>query len=415
MTTSRPVVDFDHHSAEFAADRERYYHLLHKTGPVWSEHYGGFWVVGRYSDVACVARDSVTFSVRHDDEPTDVAFTGIQIPASDFHLTPLETDPPRFLAYRHLLNPFFSPAAVERYGTRMHELADWCIDQVIARGAVDFVEHLATPMPAIDAMELVGLPTGEWARFADPAHAMVATSPGTPEHDAWVAEARWIFELISTAIGDRRGHPGDDFISALVHGEVDGEPIPERELTELISLVLFGGVETTTGLIAFALDYLDEARGDRARILHDRSLIPGALEEFLRFFAPNQTEARTATRDVEVGEQLIRADERVLMCWGAANRDPAVFDRPDDIVIDRPVNRHSSFGLGPHRCIGSHFARVQSSIALEHVLDRLPDYELERDRVVPYACIGTQNGYVMMPATFTPGPSVGACRELAGR
>jgi cytochrome P450 len=406
--TNRPVIDFDHHSPEFAARRDDYYQTLLTTGPAWSEHYGGFWVIGRFDDVGAVARDPEAFSVRHDLDAQGTAFTGIQIPPSPFHLTPLETDPPRYAAYRRLLAPFFSPSAIKGLAARMGEITDWCLDQVITTGQIDFVKQLANPMPAMDALELVGLPLDGWERFAIPAHEMVATPPDSPEHARWAEESAWIFTVAEQAIADRRAGPRDDLISQLITGSIEGEPIAHAELVEIISIILFGGLETTTGLIAFAIDHLDQVRADRQRLLDDRTLVPRAMEEFLRWFAPNQTEARTATRDVEIGGQLIREQERVLVCWAAANRDPAVFERPDEILIDRAVNGHSSFGLGPHRCLGSHFARLQSGIVLNRLLDRLPDYALDRDSVEPYPCIGTMNGYRAMPGQFTPGSRSGA-------
>jgi cytochrome P450 len=407
MTTTRTLIDFDHHSPEFAADPEHYYRLLHESGPAWSEHYGGFWVLGRRDDVAVVARDPITFSTRHDVDQ-ETSFGGIQVPATPFHLTPLETDPPKYVEYRRVMSPFFTPVAVKRYSGRMVEIADWCLDQVIDSGKIDFVRELANPMPAIDALELVGLPVDDWERFAHPAHEMLATPPGTPERDHWDQEAGWIYTVVAEAIADRMASPRDDLISKLITATVDGQPIPMDELVEMISLVLFGGVETTTGLLGFAVDYLDRVPEDRQRLLDSRELVPMALEEMLRYFCPNQTEGRTATVDVEVGGQFIRKGERVLVCWAAANRDPAVFDRPDEVVIDRAVNGHVAFGVGPHRCIGSHFARMQSAVMLNRVLDRIPDYTLDRAGVEPYACIGTNRGYRSMPGTFTPGAKVAA-------
>ena len=326
MTTTRTLIDFDHHSPEYAADPEHYYRLLHEVGPAWSEHYGGFWVLGRRDDVAVVARDPITFSTRHDvDQGT--SFGGIQVPATPFHLTPLETDPPKYVEYRRVMSPFFTPAAVGRYSGRMVEIADWCLDQVIESGTIDFVRDLANPMPAIDALELVGLPVDDWERFAHPAHEMLATPPGTPERDHWDQEAGWIYTVVAEAITDRMASPRDDLVSKLITATVDGQPIPMDELVEMISLVLFGGVETTTGLLGFAVDYLDRVPEDRQRLLDSRELVPMALEEMLRYFCPNQTEGRTATVDVEVGGQFIRKGDRVLVCWAAANRDPAVFDQ----------------------------------------------------------------------------------------
>ena len=142
------------------------------------------------------------------------------------------------------------------------------------------------------------------------------------------------------------------------------------------------------------------------------SLIFSAGEEFLRYYCPVQMLARTATRDVELGGQLIRAGERVGLWWAAANHDPAVFEHPEQIILDRFPNRHAAFGLGIHRCLGSNFARAQYAIVLGEVLQRMPDFRLIREQAEHYESIGTVNGYVKMPATFSPGKRLKAPVEI---
>lgn len=140
----------------------------------------------------------------------------------------------------------------------------------------------------------------------------------------------------------------------------------------------------------------------------DPALIPAAVEEFLRVLAPVQFMSRTATRDVELGGQHIAAGERVMLAFAAANRDPAAFDDPTEVRLDRTPNRHVAFGSGIHRCVGAHLAKVQAVVMLEEVLRRIPDYVVDEERLRPYPSIRAINGYINLPATFTPSPAVGA-------
>jgi cytochrome P450 len=193
---------------------------------------------------------------------------------------------------------------------------------------------------------------------------------------------------------------------------VDGEPIEEARVVEMIFLILAGGVDTTTALIAQGIKYLDEHPEDRRRLIDDPSLIANACEEFLRYYTPTQNLARTVTADVEIGGRAMCPGERVLMSWASINHDPAMFDRPNEVIIDRFPNRHAAFGLGAHRCLGSNFTRVEFRIMLEEVLKRMPDYALDPTGTEPYENIGIVNGFRHMAATFTPGTRLGSKLHL---
>jgi cytochrome P450 len=406
--TERPTVEFDHHSPGYATDPWSVYSSMRERCPVaWSNHYEGFWVLSRYDDIAEVARDDVTFSSRHDIPPDGPSYTGINIPPTPNRATPIEMDPPQFAAFRRLLNPPFAPAAIEKLRPRMHAYVDWCLDQVIESGSVDFVVDLANPVPAMATLAFLGLDPADWYAFSWPFHDIVACRPGS---DGWNRAAQGTVEALSAvgaAVAERRQDPRDDLLTHLTEVEVDGELLSDEIILEISTLILGGGVDTTTALVGHALNHLDHDRQARARIIADRDLIPLYTEELLRFYTPVQALARTATRDVSVGQQELAEGERVLLCWAAANRDPAMFDQPDDLVIDRFPNRHAAFGLGAHRCLGSNFARVEFAAMLNGVLDRMPDYELV-EGAERYESVGTVNGWHRLPARFTPGSRVGA-------
>lgn len=405
----RPVIDFDHHSKEYAADPFRIYRELHAKCPVaWTDRHDGFWVVSRYEDVARVARDDFTFSSRHDLPNDGKSYTGITIPSPPVRSTPIEMDPPEFYEYRRLLNRRFAPEVIETLRPKMLEFASWCLDRRIESGEIDLVLDLANPVPAMMTLEFLGIPVEHWEEYAEPMHQMIYTPPESPERDAAMAKYMRMVATLAEVIQERKRDPREDLITYLVQAKIDGHPIPDSEVLEICHLVIAGGVDTTTALVADAFDYLDRNREARRRLIEDPALILSASEEFLRYFSPVQLLARTATKDVEIGGQQIHAGERVAVCWAAANHDEGTFERPEEIVLDRFPNRHAAFGLGAHRCLGSTFARVEIEIMLGEVLRRMPDYELVRDGLEKYESIGIVNGYVKMPARFTAARRMGA-------
>jgi cytochrome P450 len=199
----------------------------------------------------------------------------------------------------------------------------------------------------------------------------------------------------------RRRQPADDWTSFMLAARIEGEPIPDALIIESMNLMLAGGIDTTTALTSQALRHLSRNRPDRTRLMADPSLLGAFCEEMLRYFSPVQMFARTVTTPTTLkGEQLQEGD-RVVICWAAANRDPAIFDQPELVQIDRVLNRHQAFGVGIHRCIGSHFARMLFSVMIEEVLERLPDFEIDESRTHDYESKAVW-GISTMPATFTP-------------
>ncbi len=404
----RPVCEFDHHSPEYAERWVDIYDDLRRRCPVaWSPNYGGCWVVSSYDEVARIARDDATFSSEHDVEGTSHGYGGIVIPSSHTWAMPIELDPPEFLAYRHLLNPPFAPAALERWEPLLQEVTSACIDAVIESGEADLVLDVANPIPAIFTLSFIGLPVEQWREYAEPMHEMVYSPPGS-EGQAHAGEAIGrMFVQLYEEVAERRVRPRDDLITYLVEAEIEGEPLADQRIVEILFLVVAGGVDTTTALLSHAFLDLHRVPEQRARLVADPSLLALACEEFLRYYSPTQTNARTVTHDVDIAGQHLAAGDRVLLSWAAANRDGAVFDDPHEFVINRSPNRHTAFGLGIHRCLGSNFARAEFRIILGEVLRRMPDYRIDVDRSERYESIGNVYGYVRMPATFTPGPRVG--------
>lgn len=394
----RPTVAFDHHTREFAADPWSVYADLRASCPVsWSESYGGFWVLADYDDVRHVALDDDTFS-------SEQSITVPAKPPTARLSIPIEMDPPRFLEYRRILNPRFSPAAIATVEPTIRALVDQLIDGFVERGSCDLVLDLTSPLPAMTTLHLLGLPVEDWEDYAVPLHDKTFMRNHTPEQ---VARYEGVHERVREAIADRRRtrHDGEtDLIAYLVDQEVGGAPIADDEVLDMVMLLLHGGFDTTGSAIANAMLFLDGHPEHRARLIEDPSLIPQAVEEFLRYEAPQQGLARVATRDVELGGQTVCAGERLFLLWASANRDPQAFPDPDEVVLDRFPNRHMTFGVGAHRCLGSNVARRQIQFALEALLARVPDFQVDRDGIVQADTVGVVFGHYSIPMSFTPGP-----------
>ena len=402
---ARPVVDFDHQSEQHAADAPAAFRSLRQNSPVaWSEHHGGFWVITRYRDVFACLRDPATFTSGRFINADGQLDGGIAIPPLPFRMVPDETDLPEWEAPRMLLSRALGPKMVVRFRDRARAVAVSLIDRHIASGSMDLVLHLANPLPAILTMELVGLPLDRWEAFADPFHAFPASRPGSVERQRAAEGIEWICGEISALAAERRKSPRQDLASAIVHGQLaDGAPFTHEEAVEILVQVVAGGVDTTTSLTANAFWHLHAFRRDRERLIAEPGLLSLATEEFLRFYSPVQNEGRTVSRSVDVGGQEIPAGARVLLSLASANRDPEAFEDPESFIIDRAENLHAGFGLGIHRCVGSHFARLQFEIMVEAALARIPNYEVNEADMERYSSIGAVNGWGKMPVTFTPG------------
>lgn len=361
-------IEFDHHAPDYARRNAEVFRELHGKCPVaHSSTYGGFWVLSRYEDVFEVARDDDTFSSARQ----------VIIPANDVdRLIPLEADPPDLFRFRGVLLPFFSPKAIERLEPFMAETIDRCLDELLAAGGGDFVEQLANPVPSMTTMKMLGLPPEDWRTFADPLHRSSYSRPGTAENLAAIEDIAGFTSRIEAEIDARRAESRDDMISKLLDSEYEGVRTTRREVIDLVRMVIFGGMDTVMASISNMLLHLGRDLERRRQLIDDPGLIPTAIEEFLRYDTPVQGFARTVTRDCTVAGQQLAKDETVFMLWAAANRDPAMFDWPDELVLDRKPNRHMAFGIGAHRCLGSTMARSELRLTLERVLERLPAYRL---------------------------------------
>lgn len=414
MTESKhcPVVHFDHNSAEHSADPVGSYKQLRETTPVaWSESYRGYWVLSDYQSVFDAARDDATFTSQR--TPSGGEGLAVVIPKTPMHRhIPIELDPPEFRKYRKIMNPITAPAATDAMLEMVQKYVTWFVDEIIESGTGDVATTIG--VPALVTVDWLGLPVSDWHKFAFVHHQILTGIPGSDDYNRAVNEVMpEISQTMREVIAARRQEPQDDAISFLVQQEVDGEPIDLEDVFSMVELLLAGGTGTTSSLVSQTVVWLYQHQDVRQDLIDNPDKLDRAIEEFLRFFSPTQGLARTVTKDVDFHGCQMFAEDRVLLAWASANRDESAFPNADDVDIERWPNRHVAFGVGVHRCAGSHLGRAMAKEMLSQILTRMPDYVVDMDNVVPYPHQGTNTGYKSIPITFTPGPRLGPELDVA--
>ena len=406
------AVDFDHHSDEFNLNELDINADLRRKCPVaWNNNYGGFWFLSSYDAVSQAARDGDTFAHKYEsNSPDGIDYQGemgVPRPEGQPALGIGEVDGPYHQALRHALAPFFSPGAVQKMRPFMEEQSHWFLDQRIGEGQMDLVLDYASPVPAILTMKLMGLPYDNWHLYANLFHSVMALPQDSPEYANAIAAVPAMMQGVLEFAASRRAEARDDLTSFLIQFEFDGQRLTNEQLLNILWNLIAGGVDTTTSQTALTLLHLGTHPQLRQQLIDHPELYRTATDEFLRYFSVNQTLSRTVTRDVELNGQHLRRNDQVIISWLSANHDEQEFERADEVVLDRAPNRHLAFGLGPHRCIGSHLARLMSEVMVKAVLDRIPDYRVDLDGVHQYLGNPSMTGLGKLPVTFTPGAKHG--------
>ena len=399
MTAPEPVVswetDFDVLSPEYVSDPFAIWDRLRTTCPVaHTDRRKSSWLPTTYADVVDLAHDVDHFSSR---EISVIPFNGVpgRRPVLAYGLPPISADPPLHTWTRRLLLPWFSHRKVHEYEPMTRSLCGELIDGFLDAGSADAAVDYAQQIPVRVIASILGVPgslsdsfTG-WVRdvleFAD-----------DPERRRRGSEA--LVDFFVQEVARRAEEPGDDLLSDLLHREVDGRPVEESVVLGVAALVLIAGVDTTWSAIGSSLWHLAGHPGDRNRLATEPAAMPLAVEELLRAYSP-VTMARVVTQDVEFAGCAMRAGDKVLMNFPAANRDPAAFEHADRVVLDRQLNRHVAFGSGIHRCAGSNLARMELRMALEEWLRRIPEFRLADGAEVSWAG-GQVRGPRRLPVVF---------------
>jgi cytochrome P450 len=335
------------------------------------------WMVFDYESVQRVLSDYESFSSEfhffseYRDSPSGGFRPRANDPSQGVSSSLLFTNPPRHRQLRSLVSQAFTPRAVEALAPRIEELVDELLGRALTNGGMDFVRDFAYPLPAIVIAEMLGVPAKDRDDFKGWSDAVVTGD---------MSGSRKLAEYFARLVEWRRVEPGPDLISGLLVAQVEGEHLDMRELLGFCVLLLVAGNVTTTHLLTNAILCFDQNPEEVERLRADRDLLPGAIEEVLRYRSPTQSVIRVSARDMVLGDWHIPPRQSVTAYIGSANRDEARFEGADRFDITRSPNRHLAFGYGIHSCLGAPLARLEAKIALGAVLERLPHF-----RVAPEA------------------------------
>ena len=390
------ATDFSHMEPEWYDDPYPVQDELRERCPIaHTERFGGAWLPTRYEDVAAIAYDTDNFSSRaivmgNFRPPLDIAPAG--------GVPPISSDPPFHHDARKLLLPAFTKKAVAKQEAATRAYCHSLIDAFTGRAEVDAAAEYAQHIPTRVIGDMLGFPQSDEPLYREFVEGALEGLNAPPE--VRVERTGHLFDYLVTQIRDHLEHPRDDLTSYLLQAEMGGEKLDAFHVAGTMSLLLIAGIDTTWSAIGASLWHLARTPEDRRRLVAEPALLPTAMEEFLRTYAP-VTMARLVKHDITWRGADMKAEDWILLSFPAANRDPAHVDRADEVVIDREVNRHAAFGLGIHRCVGSHLARMELRVALETWLERIPEFSLADPEAVTWAA-GQVRGPRTLPLIVQP-------------
>jgi cytochrome P450 len=371
------ATDFDHTDLQWAADPFPIWDELRSSCPVaHSDRYGGVWLPTRHDDVAAIAYDTDHFSSSGIIVTDDPQFMGPPVGTAP----PITSDPPFHAEARRLILKALGPKAVEELEPITRAWCDELLDRVAGRPVVDAAIDYAENIPGRIVCHILGFPLEDAEMLKDYIQLELVDIPFFERPMPRVM----MFEYLRDQIMEHVANPRDDLTSHLLASTHSGEPLELTHVGGTMALLVIAGIDTTWSSIGAAIWHLAQHPDDRDRLIAEPDLMPFAIEELLRAYAP-VTMARKVIDDVEIGGCPMKSGDWVLLPFPAANRDPGHFDQADEVVIDRAENRHATFGLGIHRCAGSNLARMEMRVALEAWLDRYPDFSLDDPDAVRWA------------------------------
>ncbi|MBO0837864.1 MAG: cytochrome P450, partial [Actinobacteria bacterium] len=359
------ATDFSHLEPEWAADMYRIQDDLRQRCPIaHTDRFGGGWLPLRYEDVAAISYDTENFSSRsiimgNFRPPVDIAPIGGS--------PPISSDPPFHHDARKLLLPAFTKKAVSRQEPSTRAFCHTLIDSFEGQDVVDAARDYAQHIPVRVIADMLGFPPEDGPQFRQFVESTLEGINLPPEER--IAKMQSLFDYLLDQVHDHLASPRDDLTTFLINAELYGQKLTADHVTGAMALLLIAGIDTTWSAIGSSLWHLARTPADLARLVAEPELLPTAVEEFLRAYAP-VTMARLVKHDMTWHGVDMKAEDWILLSFPAANRDPAQFDRAGEVVIDRENNRHAAFGLGIHRCLGSHLARMELRVALEVWLAR---------------------------------------------
>ena len=402
MATVKPVqsweTDWDHADPAYNQNAHQIWDQLRGTCPVaHTDRYGGAWLPVTHADVSAVARDTDHFSsegaVLSNKPPRDQWVSMAPIGGAP----PITSDPPFHADARRLLLPAFSPQVVAEWEPEIRRLCNDLIDNMGDIETVDAAVQYAQNIPVYVIARMLGLPLEDSDYFRETVHMVLE------EIGAEFGERQGAFEKLDAYLGmhvrDHIENPKDDLIGFLLNAKIYDQPLSPEHVVGTIILLMVAGIDTTWSSIGSSIWHLAQHPADLQRMVNEPELLPTAIEELLRMYAP-VTMARIVSQDAEIGGCPVKAGDSVLLPFPAANRDPEVFPDADKVIIDREENRHVAFGLGIHRCLGSNLARLELRVAVEVFIQRFPKFELANPSSVTWS-LGQVRGPRKLPVQIT--------------
>jgi len=394
MTTSTTAVSYDPYDRAIDADPYPVYRRLRDEVPLYYNAQYDFYAVSRFVDVQRTLVDRETYSSARG-SVLEFIKANIEMPPG----VVIFEDPPQHTVHRNLLSRVFTPKKVSALEPQVRAFCERALDPLVGARGFDFVADLGAQLPMRTIGMLLGVPEADQEEARDRAIAALRTDPGKPMKVA--AENMGEADFFTDYIDWRAQHPSDDLMTELLFAEFDDETGTTRRLTRdevllYVSVLSGAGNETTNRLIGWMGKVLAEFPEQRRQLLRDRSLVPNAIEELLRFEPPTPHVARYVTRDVEWYGQIVPSGSAMMCLTGSANRDDRQYEDPDRFDVRRDVGQHLTFGYGIHYCLGNALARLEGRVALDEVLKRFPDWEVDWDNV-RRAPTSTVRGWESLP------------------
>ncbi|WP_181179521.1 cytochrome P450 [Mesorhizobium sp. B2-7-1] len=397
MTAGEPNApdDVDIHDPAFVADPFSAFDRLRRECPVArSNKHGGFWLLSRYDDVRCAAINWRDFT----SGVPGVTAIPVITPRTEPQL-PIEVDPPRHSRYRGLVNPVFAPQRVAAITPRIRMLARSLFEKMAAKGQAEIVADFCVPVAVASLAAFTDVPLEDSDRWIGWITSMFNMSDPT----AGAASSRELNAYIEKLITARRAEPTGDFISMLIAAEIDGERLDDNQIRSFMTVVFGAGFETTADGLSVMLHWLAQHPEALGRLAREQALVPTAVEEFLRYSSPIEIFGRNASHDLCLHGRDIRRGDIVALGFGSANRDPSVFDAPEELRLDRSPNKHLTFGAGPHLCAGAGVARMEMAVTLEMLIETGARLALDPVRQLRWKTRGDRRGLACLPLTINTG------------
>jgi cytochrome P450 len=365
---SYPIIDFNPAPGPRpAGETHALFDWLREQTPAFRSSFAqGFWVLTRHDAVMEAYQDPTLFS--------NSAIT-VLFPEPAYRWIPEMLDPPEHTRWRRLLRPLFTPARAQSMRTRIERHCTDLIDDLARRGSCEFVGDFARKFPTVIFLEFMGLPTERLTEFFEWSHAILHQPASATTAETRTNAMRQVADCFQEVIDLRRHEPRDDIVSAAVAFQIAGQPASDEDLLSLCILLFLAGLDTVTAALSYTFWHLARHNDDRARIASEPAVIPAAIEEMLRAYAI-VLPGRKVTRDTVFRGCPMKAGDMVMLPINAATRDPRAFRDSETVNFDRHPNRHIAFGVGPHRCLGSHLARQQLQVAVRKWHDVIPDYHI---------------------------------------